>query len=426
MLGNFDQLAHGKARADALAIAQAGLEAIFTEPAVRRHVVYDSQADVLTVRGHVFDLVKVKRVFLVGFGKAAYDAVATLQSIIGGRVSCGFVIDLKAGDLGPIVCKVGTHPLPTVVNVEATQQLVEMLDTATEDDLVLMVVSGGGSSLLCYPESISCADEQALITHLTKRGATIQELNTVRKHVSRVKGGNLAKICYPATVVALIFSDVPGNSLDVIASGPTVYDTTTVTDAARILEHYELGDRLRSGQLRLVETPKDQRYFADVHNILLVTPQDALAAMVDAANRLGYWPKVWQEAYTGDAHSLGREALALVGPGEVVLAAGESTVHITGHGVGGRNQALSLAALPFVMERQVLLTIASDGHDNTDAAGAIADSLTAAHAATHGLDPVVYLAQNDSYTFFQATGDAVMLGHTGANVSDLLIVLQTR
>jgi glycerate-2-kinase len=313
-----------------------------------------------------------------------------------------------------------------VVNVEATQQLVEMLDTATADDFVLMVVSGGGSSLLCYPESISCADEQALITHLTKHGATIAELNTVRKHVSRVKGGNLAKICYPATVVALIFSDVPGNSLDVIASGPTVYDTTTVVDARHILEHYGLGQELASSRLRLTETPKDRVYFERVHNILFVTPQDALAAMRDTANRLGYWPKVWQEAYTGDAHVLGREALALLGPGEVVLAAGESTVHITGHGVGGRNQALSLAALPFVRPHQVLLTIASDGHDNTDAAGAIADSVTVEHAAARGLDPAAYLANNDSYTFFQATGDALMIGQTGANVSDLLVVLQTR
>ena len=436
IIKNFDILASSPLRRQALQIAEAGLEAINTRIAVRRTVAYDARGQVMRVGGKKYRLQDFDRVVCVGFGKAAYDAVSELQAMLAGRISCGFVIDLKEGDLGNIVCKIGTHPYPTKVNIEATRQLLAMLSSCTEKDLVLCVVSGGGSALLCSPRDLTCEQEVAIIAGLTVKGAAIQELNTVRKHISTVKGGQLAKMMYPATVISLIFSDVPGDDVSMVASGPTVLDATTARDAKAIIDKYDVLATAGLPSCNLIETPKDEKYFRKVNNVLAVSARQALLAMKDRAEELGYDVAIFSDHYQGQARDLasvivntGRPAplrrFWSGSPRQVLLGAGESTVKILGKGEGGRNQEMALAALPLLAERQVLVCVASDGHDNTDAAGAIVDQPIAARAKALGLDPGFYLNNNDSYHFFQDTGGLLMTGLTGANVSDFFVLLSS-
>lgn len=422
---NFHSLASSPTRTQALLIAEAALSAIDTKAVVRRTVAFRAKKNTLEVGGRHFDLGKFDRVMVFGFGKAAFDAVSALYEIVGSRVTCGFVIDLKEGDIGAqIVCRRGTHPTPTVINVQATKDLIAMLSGMTERDLVLCVVSGGGSSLLCYPHDMTCETESDIIRALTNQGATITELNTVRKHISYVKGGNLAKMMHPATVAGLIFSDVPGGNLGDVASGPTVLDTTTVTDAAQILDHYNVLRACKLPHCRLLETPKDPALFANVHNFLIVSADAGLRAMREKADDLGLSVTVWDKNFSGEARIVAHNFVAATrGPG-CFLAAGESTVTMAGNGSGGRNQELALAALSELPAGAVLLALATDGYDNTPAGGAIVDASTIARAKALGLLPADFLKEHNSYPFFQAVGDALDTGLTGSNVSDLLILVR--
>jgi glycerate 2-kinase len=424
IIKNFDQLATTELRKQALLIAEAGLKAINTPTVVREKVQYTISTQKLTVAGQVYDLKKYKRVICVGFGKAAFSAVTELQKILQDRISCGFVIDLHEGDMGTITCRVGTHPHPTLVNVEATKELVEMLSAAVEDDLVICVASGGGSALLCYPHDMTCEAETSIIAALTVKGATIQELNTVRKHISKVKGGNLAKACYPATVIGLIFSDVPGNDLSMVASGPTVLDTTVVQDAAEILNRYDVLKMCQLPSCNLYETPKEDKYFKKVTNVLMVSGQLLLHACRRKADDLGFRAEVFSDQFSEEARTLASQ-VTKVSPAArtCLLGAGESTIKVIGSGMGGRNQELALSALAVLKESQVLVCIATDGMDNTDAAGAIADAYVLQKAARLQLDSAHYLDNNDSYHFFEQTGDLIFTGQTGANVSDFFVLL---
>ncbi|HVY67980.1 MAG TPA: glycerate-2-kinase family protein, partial [Patescibacteria group bacterium] len=239
VIKNFDRLASSPLRRKALDIAESGFEAINTANAVRRNFLYDQARQELKVFGQQFRLGEFERIICVGFGKAALEAVTAIQAVLKDKIACGYVLDLKEGSLGNIVCRVGTHPLPTKVNIEATGELVAMLKTCTARDLVICVVSGGGSALLCQPHDMTCETEVAIISALTVKGADIFEINTVRKHISQVKGGHLAEILYPATCLSLIFSDVPGDDLSMVASGPTVKDNTSNADAAAVLAKYD-------------------------------------------------------------------------------------------------------------------------------------------------------------------------------------------
>lgn len=423
IIQNFEHLASTKERRLALRIAEEGFFAIQTGPAVRRSAKYNQKKDELVLGGEKYNLKKFRQIICVGFGKAAFDAVSELQAILGEKIKCGFVIDLKEGDLGNITCKVGTHPYPTKVNIEATAELMAMLSDLREEDLVLCVVSGGGSALLCSPHDMSCEQEVAIIAALTVKGASIQELNTVRKHISRVKGGQLAKRMYPATVAALIFSDVPGDDLSMVASGPTVMDKTTARDAKEILDKYSVLQDLELASCKLVETPKEAKYFEKVRNILVVSGRQALEAMKDKAEELGFDVKIYSAMYQGLAGEVISEALKLSRPHTAVLGAGESTVVIKGKGKGGRNQEMALSALFSLNENQVAVCAASDGHDNTDSAGAIVDKNVMARARALVLEPKTYLENNDSFNFFEQTGDLLQTGQTGSNVADFFVIL---
>ncbi len=238
---NFDELAKSGLRRAVLNIAEAGFAAIDTEGAVKRSV--RVEGDELEINSHKFDLGKINNLYVVGVGKCSLEAGRELEKILGDRITGGIVIDVHVGALKKIKTFTGTHPLPTNENVDATKHIIKLLKDCNEDDLVIFIISGGGSTLLCQPENYTCLEEADIFSCLTGAGATIQELNTVRKHISLARGGFLAKYAYPASSLALIFSDVPGNDLEFIASGPTIKDTTTVADAARVAGKYSLGKK---------------------------------------------------------------------------------------------------------------------------------------------------------------------------------------
>lgn len=413
-----------EARRAALEIAEAGLAAIDTSSVIRANVRLVGER--LCVGADTYSLTGVKRIYVVGVGKCALAAAEALEAVLGDKLAGGIVLGVEATPrvrLQRIRYLSGTHPLPTEQNIRATGEVVQLLKDLQAQDLVIVVVSGGGSTLLCQPNAgVTCVDEAALLQSLFRVGATIQDINTIRKHLSLARGGQLATYAYPAEVIALIFSDVPGNDLTTISSGPTVKDTTTVADAVAVLRKYGLPE-----SLPLAETPKDDKYFARVRNILLVSNTRALEAMAEAAKQLSLTPTICTDCLTGEAHEIGAAIVAAIRadpPNTARLYGGETTVTLRGHGKGGRNQELALATLRTIADGEVVLALASDGRDHSDAAGAVCDTMTVARARTLGLDIEHFLNANDSYTFFQQVGDGLMTGDTGANVSDLLIALK--
>lgn len=422
---NFEALAQSPLRRDALLIAEAGLAAVDTRKAVLRKIRIDD--DELCVGEDRYPLAG-RRIFFIGVGKCAIAGAEAIESLLGERLTGGIALDVSAPTtyrLQKVEVFVGTHPLPSEVNERATERIVELLSKYQERDLVLMLVSGGGSTLLCLHQApMTCLDEKILFEALTAKGAKIEELNTVRKHLSLARGGGLAKAAYPAEVLALIVSDVPGNNIEFIASGPTVCDDSTVVDAAAVLKQY--GIALPTG-VELIETPKEEKYFERVRNTLFLTSADALSAMEEEATRLGYHAEIAEDHFSGEARDVGRrvvERLHNTESKQALLYAGESTVTLGTHtGRGGRNQELALGVLDEVGAGELVLPVASDGHDNTSHAGAIADAITSEHARLHGLSADTHLAEHRAFDFFAATGDFLDTGDLESNVSDLIITL---
>lgn len=421
---NARALARTKLRRDALAILEAGLKAIDTRAAVKRAV--SRRGTKLTVSGVVYDLARFKRVYVIAIGKAAFDAASELERILGSRITDGLVLDVKGGKLKRLASVVGTHPLPSPTNMKATGEIMALLKDARENDLVLMVVSGGGSALLCWPTELTC-DQMALLTHaMMKKGATVEEMNTVRKHTSDILGGQAAALAHRAQIVGLIFSDVPSNDLSMVASGPTFLDATTVGDASGVLKKYDLLKACKLPACNLKETPKDSAAFAHVRNVLVVSNVIAAEAMRGAAEKRGYDARILTTTLSGEARDAGAMLAGEAKPGEAVIVAGETTVTVRGEGIGGRNQELALGALASVPEDGLVLSCASDGIDNSPAAGAIADTVTRAMVAKSHLDAKGSLAHNNSYPFFAKTDAHILTGVTGMNVSDLALALRAK
>ncbi|TSD03567.1 MAG: hypothetical protein Athens071426_204, partial [Parcubacteria group bacterium Athens0714_26] len=255
----------------------------------------------------------------------------------------------------------------------------------------------------------------------------IEKINTVRKHLSLARGGFLAKYIYPAKAVSLIFSDVPGHSIEFVASGPTTKDTTTISDAREVLWKYNTLKDLNISNLDLIETPKHNKYFKNIDNILVVSNEVALRAMADKALKLGFQAEIITNNFSGEARNLGKEFVSKLeekNPKTVLLYGGESTVTVRGDGKGGRNQELALSALRYIKDNQLLVSVASDGRDNCELAGAICDIISRIKVKNLGLSVEKYLENNDSYGFFVKTGDYLLTGDTGSNVSDLIIAIK--
>lgn len=422
---NFEELAVTPSRRAALEIAEAGLEAIDTEKVIKENVKLEDGNVVIAGE----KLALGGRLLVAGVGKCSGDAALALEQILGDKISDGVIIDIKET---PGFKKIrgfsGTHPLPSEQNVAAAGELVKTLSGLTEQDAVIFIISGGGSTLLCLPEEKNCYEERIIIEELMRAGATIQEINALRKHLSLARGGYLAKYAYPARAASLIFSDVPGDDLQFIASGPTVKDETTVEDAEKILAKYNILNKCGLEKCGLTETPKEDKYFENVRNVLVGSNKIALEAMAGKAKELGFAPKICSTCLVGEASATGKNIaseLHAAPPKSVLLYGGETTVTVKYPGRGGRNQELVLAAASAIGADELVLALASDGRDNTDFAGAICDTIMKEAATKTGLDPQKYLAENNSYEFFSKTGSYILTGNTGSNVSDLVVAIKS-
>ncbi len=424
---NFTDLAATPLRKAALEIAEAGLWAIDTESVIQNMV--SCEDDTIAIAGEKFERNELGRIIVAGVGKCALAAAHAIEDILGERVDTGVIIDVRTGiALKKIQALKGTHPAPSRENVENAETLVKLLNRLTENDLVIFIVSGGGSTLLCLPEDEGCEEEERILHDLTSRGAAIREINTVRKHMSLARGGHLAKYAYPARVISLIFSDVPGDETEFVASGPTIQDSTTIEDAAHILTKYDILETCRIPNCGLIETPKEEKYFTRVKNILAVSNRVALRAMQKKAEALGYAAHIRDTKLAGEARIVAKRILDEI-HGEkqntALFWGGETTVTLAkDHGRGGRNLEMALAGLPLVKDNELLLPLASDGRDNGEYAGAICDSSTRASAEREALDTKPFLAKNNEYPFFEKVGNYLLTGDTGSNVSDLIMALK--
>jgi len=421
---NYASIATTGLRRDALSIVEAGLHAIETQTAVLQSMTL--KKDVLKIGDKTFRLKSYRRIFVVGIGKASLEAAKALEKILGDRITDGIILDVKQGNLKRMKSVAGTHPFPSYENIRATGEIVGLLKAVDAQDLVITIISGGGSALLCWPHQLESHDVTAMTRVLMQRGATIHEMNTVRKHTSEIQGGQFVRLAFPATVVGLIFSDIPGDELDMVASGPTFLDTTTVKDAKRILEKYHVLSTCKLPECHLVETPKDPMLFAHVTNICVVSNTIATTAMMKQAKKLGYKPVLYSNALQGEAREKGKMFAELVKPGEVLIAGGETTVQIKGKGTGGRNQEFALGALSAINDHALVLSCASDGIDHSPVAGAFVDVNVRIKIKPLRLTPEEYLSKNNTYEFFQKTKTFLDTGVTGMNVSDLMLAIRAR
>ncbi len=425
----------------------AGLKAVDPEEAVRRNV--HLTGDHLQVGEHSYPLPSFKRIIVTGFGKGTAPMAKALEEILGDRLTEGW-ITVKYDHGMPLkkvrVMEAG-HPIPDKSGLQATRFILDRLHECTEKDLVLSAFSGGGSALSPAPRApLELSEKQKTTQLLLDCGATIFELNSIRKHLSVCKGGQLARIAYPATLVSLILSDVVGDTLDAIASGPTVPDSSTFADCLQIVERYGLGEKLPPRVLQLLregtqglieETPKaGDAVFQRVQNLIVGSNRSALLAAAQKAEQLGYRTLILSSFIEGEAREIahafaavGKEIVASghpLSPPACVLAGGETTVTIRGGGKGGRNQELALAAALLIAgwPQIAILSAGTDGSDGpTDAAGAFADGDTCPKALQLGINPRDYLLNNDSYNFFSKLGDLLITGPTRTNVMDVICLL---
>ncbi|MEK7655391.1 MAG: DUF4147 domain-containing protein [Patescibacteria group bacterium] len=419
---NSRTLGSTRLRKDAISVFEAGLDSICTGRVIKESV--RIKGSKLHVGTQSWNLSDYHKIYVIGIGKAAADAGKEIENILGGRITSGVILDVKTVKLKRLKSLAGTHPFPSVENVKATQEIVGILKHVEEHDLVIAIISGGGSALLCWPFELKCGQLTMLTKTLMKKGATIQEINTVRKHLSEIQGGQFAQMVYPATVIGLLFSDIPGDDPGMIASGPTVMDRSTKEDAARIMVKYDLQKSCRLPHCELLETPKDPKYFQRVTNIVIVGNSKALDAMKKQAKKLGYLVRIYSCCLSGEAREVGRLLAGLPHKGEMVLAGGETTVTIKGKGKGGRNQEVALGALSVIDDDVLVASLASDGIDNSPAAGAFVDADIRKRANRLKLNLETFLKRNDSFTFFKRVGGQIMTGVTGANVSDLFLAVR--
>lgn len=421
--------------------------------------------ETLTVRTEqdmvTLDLSSFTRIVVVGAGKASARMARAVESILGDRIDSG-VIAVKPGhteDLSRIEIIEAGHPVPDEGSVAAGRRIAAILDAADEKTLIMCLISGGGSALLtlpydAQPHSITLGQMQATTQDLLASGADIREVNTIRKHLSAIKGGRAAARAYPATMVSLILSDVVGDDLSSIASGLTSPDPGTFADALGIVEHYGIVDTVPERVVRLLragaagevpDTPKaGDRVFERTRNILIGTNAQALIAARNRAAELGFNPIVLSSRIEGEAREVARfyaaiardlvrfEGDAAVTPVALpacIIGGGETTVTLHGDGLGGRNQEMALAFLARVAgtdgaERITFFSGGTDGNDGpTDAAGGWADADAVARLAEAGLDVSAYLSNNDAYHLLEAIGALEKTGPTNTNVCDIQIVV---
>ncbi|MBU2548219.1 MAG: glycerate kinase [Proteobacteria bacterium] len=441
-----------KLRKDALTIFKASLASV--EPGRVVHQTVTRSGETLKiVQGKkvlkTFNLSKTGRIFVVGAGKATAPMAQALEKILGARIEEG-VISVKKGhglSLKRVKVMEAAHPVPDKAGVRAARTIKAVLEAAEKDDLVFSLISGGGSALLPLPsDGLNLLEKQSVTKLLLACGASIHEINAVRKHLSQVKGGQMARAAFPATVVNLMLSDVVGDDMDTIASGPFVADRSSFEEVAVILAKYRLmkkvpaavRNHLRKGLTgQIPDTPKPgDPALSRVTNVIVGSNWISLKAAEAEAKKLGYRPLILSSSIEGETRevarvhaAMGREVKASGYPIKApacLISGGETTVTLHGKGKGGRNQEFALAAALDIdgHEGVLVFSAGTDGTDGpTDAAGAMADWNTCRRAAEADMNPVKHLQENNAYPFFQALDDLVMTGPTRTNVMDVRLVL---
>jgi glycerate 2-kinase len=407
--------------------------------------------DQILVADHSYPLRQFDRVFLVGAGKAVLPMAEAVSEILGERLSGGVIIAKYHHTDRPMPDQIriheAGHPVPDQSAVDATRDLSAMLHGITPRDLIFCLISGGGSALLTLPaQEITLTDLQATTQLLLRAGATIREINTIRKHLDAVKGGGLARLANGAPIITLILSDVIGDDLSVIASGPTVPDPSTFATAWQIVEQFDLADQLpatvrarlshgASGEIADTPKPGDP-LFDKVQTVIIGSNAQAAQAAEQAARQLEFNTLLLTTQLQGEAREVAKVVAAIAQEIAVynrpvprpacIILGGETTVTLKGQGLGGRNQEIALAAAIAIegLPNTLIAALGTDGTDGpTDAAGAMATGETVERARAIGLDAQAYLAGNDAYHFFQPLGDLIVTGPTGTNVNDVLFVL---
>ncbi len=434
-------------RRQGLKIFKAGIRAVDPERLVKKFL--RMEKDRLHVGNRVLELNKIRRIIVVGFGKASARMAKATEEVLGSRIHSGIVITKYgfSSKLRRIRLLQAGHPVPDRNGLRATKKIIQLLKGAGEKDLVICLISGGGSSLLVLPvPKVSLEDKKKVTELLLRCGATIEEMNAVRKHLSQVKGGRLAKIAYPARVFSLILSDVPNDRLDTIASGPTAPDRTNFYQCLQVIRKYKLSRRVPSSvdhYLKISlgneqkETPKrDSRFFGKVHNLVVGSNIMALKGCEEKAKRLGFKTCLVTKPILGDNAAAAKKLLKLaerirkegkpISTPACVISGGETTLEVKGEGHGGRNQEFVLQCAKDLgkLKGIVVLSASTDGNDGpTDAAGAFCDDSVLRKAKSRHLNMDQFLKNNDSYYFFKKTGGLIKIGPTGTNVADIHLML---
>ena len=438
-----------KARSIALDAIERAIRSVDPKNLIHSKVLLTDER--LIVNDKIFDLKSFKKIFVVGGGKASGYMAEAIEEILDERISEGIVVvpHETARRFKTKIIKIheASHPIPDQSSVEGARKIIELAEKAEEDDLVICLISGGGSSLMAYPrDEISLEDKKKITEILLKSGATINEINAVRKHLSKFKGGQLARSAYPATLISLLLSDVVGDPLDVIASGPTIPDSTTFNDAINVLKKYDIWDEtpdsikklfLRGKNGLIPETPKnDDPCFKKAYSFIIGNNRIACLSAVEELKRRGLNTLLLTSLIEGEARNIGlfistiaKEIIIsnnpIPRPAGIVMG-GETTVTVVGEGVGGRNQEIALASALGIsgLRGVVVASVSTDGVDGpTDAAGAIVDGDTIDRSKIKGLNPEEYLRNNDSYSFFAKIEDLIFTGPTGTNVNDITILI---
>lgn len=437
---NFLPLAITPLRKKALLIAEAGYNALNIKKAVSERIFIDKDG-LIQILGQdkksIFSapIDKYEKIVLVGIGKGSYRAVSTLRKKFGKIIKQSIALDCRKIYFAWLknlfrnnffVCQ-GTHPIPSKKNVLATKKIIEIARSLNENDLLISFVCGGGSALGC--SSFDEAEKSAyVIKELTHKGADIIELNTVRKHLSEFKGGGLSKFAYPANILSLIVSDVLGNDLSMVASGPTVYDNTTKENAEAILEKYGV----EKERIKVYETPKEEKFFEKTKNLMFVSNKEVIFAMSEKAKELKLTPKTFSLDFRGEAKDALVALIKETNVGEAVFAAGETTItfNVKNPGKGGRNMESSLGVLNYYYdqgefpENLIATSLASDGKDNTPAAGALADHLVYKSISIFKMDIKEAIRTHGTYDFFKKSGGLVYVAKSSFNVADFMIVIK--
>jgi len=434
-------------RKDAFSIFRSGLEAVDPVKAVKRNLL--RQQNTLILGNKSYDLNEYENVYVIGMGKAAASMALAVEEILGDKLTAG-VVNVKYGHGAPLkTIKVNEagHPVPDAAGIRGTREIIKLLENSEKDDLVICLISGGGSALLPLPAGdMTLEDKQTVTAALLECGAAIHEINAIRKQISLVKGGRLAQLAYPSTLISLILSDVIGDNMDVIASGPTVPDTHTFEDCQVIIDKYGLGDKVPGSVTEYIEkgcrgecedTPKaNDRVFRETQNVIIGSNIIAVKAANEKAKELGYNSIILSTLIHGETEevakvhtAIAKEIVATDNPVKkpaCLISGGETTVTIEGEGLGGRNQEFVLAAAIDIegLGNVVVLSGGTDGTDGpTDAAGAIADGNTIKRADELSMNAYEYLCNNDSYNYFQTLNDLLITGPTNTNVMDLRLIL---